>query len=80
MTPELLLGQTDELEEVAAASIVGRAAQLKEAGFEMITDIFGIDWLEYTRHQGKRFSVTYCFSRADGSARHHLRAAPSFPR
>lgn len=73
MTPELLLGQTDELEEVAAASIVDRAAQLKEAGFEMITDIFGIDWLYYPRHQGKRFSVTYCFSRADGSARHHLR-------
>jgi NADH-quinone oxidoreductase subunit C len=31
----------------------------KDAGFEMISDIFGIDYLEYPGHQGKRFTVAY---------------------
>ncbi len=73
MTAELLLTATDRLEEVTAADIVHRAAQLKDDGFEMLSDIFGIDWLAYPRHQGKRFSVTYAFTKVDGSARHYLR-------
>jgi NADH-quinone oxidoreductase subunit C len=31
----------------------------KEAGFDMLSDIFGIDYLEYPGHQGKRFTVAY---------------------
>ena len=31
----------------------------KDAGFDMISDVFGIDYLEYPGHQGKRFTVAY---------------------
>ena len=31
----------------------------KEQGFEMISDIFGIDYLTYPGHQGERFTVVY---------------------
>lgn len=40
-------------------TIVAVIAQVKAAGFEMISDIFGIDYLEYPRHQGTRFTVVY---------------------
>lgn len=40
-------------------TIVPVIAQVKAAGFEMISDIFGIDYLEYPRHQGTRFTVVY---------------------
>jgi len=73
MTAELLLSASDRLEEVDASAIVDMAARLKADGFAMLTDIFGIDWLEYPRHQGKRFSVTYAFTRPDGSRKHYLR-------
>ncbi|MCA9836758.1 MAG: NADH-quinone oxidoreductase subunit C [Trueperaceae bacterium] len=31
----------------------------KDAGFNMISDVFGLDYLSYPGHQGKRFSVAY---------------------
>ncbi len=40
----------------ALMAAIGRA---REAGFEMISDIFGIDYLDYPGHQGERLSVTY---------------------
>ena len=40
-------------------AVVGAVGAAKEAGFEMISDVFGIDYLEYPGHQGKRFTVAY---------------------
>jgi NADH-quinone oxidoreductase subunit C len=39
--------------------IVSAVKAAKDAGFEMISDIFGLDYLEYPGHQGKRFTVAY---------------------
>lgn len=39
--------------------LVDAVKAAKEAGFEMISDVFGIDYLEYPGHQGKRFTVAY---------------------
>jgi NADH-quinone oxidoreductase subunit C len=39
--------------------IVPAVTAAKEAGFEMIADVFGIDYQEYPGHQGKRFTVAY---------------------
>lgn len=44
---------------VDSSHIVEAVKLAKEAGFEMISDIFGIDYLQYPQHQGKRFSVAY---------------------
>lgn len=49
-----MVSVTVDHEQIVAAL---RAA--KDAGFNMISDIFGIDYLTYPRHQGKRFSVVY---------------------
>ena len=40
-------------------AVVDAVSAAKDAGFEMISDIFGIDYLEYPGHQGKRFAVAY---------------------
>lgn len=34
-------------------------AYAREAGFDLLSDVFGIDWLRYPGHSGPRFSVTY---------------------
>jgi NADH-quinone oxidoreductase subunit C len=39
--------------------IVNAVKAAKEAGFEMISDVFGLDYLEYPGHQGKRFTIAY---------------------
>jgi len=44
---------------VGRDEIVDAVRAAKEAGFEMISDVFGIDYLAYPGHQGKRFSVAY---------------------
>lgn len=44
---------------VDSEHIVAAIKTAKDAGFEMISDIFGIDYLKYPQHQGKRFSVAY---------------------
>jgi NADH-quinone oxidoreductase subunit C len=31
----------------------------KEAGFDLLSDVLGIDWLTFPRHSGPRFSVVY---------------------
>ena len=44
---------------VEQETIVSSVEAAKEAGFNMISDIFGIDYLEYPGHQGKRFTAAY---------------------
>lgn len=44
---------------VDSEHIVAAIKMAKDAGFEMLSDIFGIDYLQYPQHQGKRFSVAY---------------------
>jgi NADH-quinone oxidoreductase subunit C len=39
--------------------IVDAVKMAKDVGFEMISDVFGIDYLTYPGHQGKRFTVAY---------------------
>lgn len=73
MTVELLLGAQDALFEIAAEELVAAVADAKADGYLLLSDIFGIDWLAYPRHQGKRFSVTYAMTRPDGSNRRYLR-------
>lgn len=73
MNPELLLAGQDGFMVVEPDEVVTSLAEARLMGFELIVDIFGIDWLEYPRHQGKRFSVTWVLTKIDGSARRHLR-------
>lgn len=57
-------GKPGEFKEMVSVtvkkeSIVDSVEAAKNAGFNMISDIFGIDYLEYPGHQGKRFTVAY---------------------
>ncbi|MDZ7800915.1 MAG: NADH-quinone oxidoreductase subunit C [Trueperaceae bacterium] len=42
-----------------AARITESVRHAKTAGFEQISDVMGIDWLDYPGHQGPRFTVVY---------------------
>ena len=44
---------------VAVDELVSAVTEAKKQGFEMLSDVFGIDYLSYPGHQGKRFSVAY---------------------
>ncbi len=44
---------------VSKATLVDAVSEAKTQGFEMISDIFGIDYLSYPGHQGERFTVVY---------------------
>lgn len=44
---------------VTRTELVRALSEAKRLGFEMLSDVFGIDYLTYPRHQGKRFSVAY---------------------
>src|SRR5699024_9909920 len=61
------------LTEVEADTVVAEIEAARTEGFEMLSDIFGIDWLTYPRHRGPRFSVTWSLTKADGSARRYFR-------
>lgn len=51
------------------------AAKLaKECGF-MIMDVFGLDWLTYRGHRGKRFTVSYNLYHLESNSRLFLRVA-----
>lgn len=57
-------GKPGEFKEMVSVTvdketIVDSVEAAKNAGFSMISDIFGIDYLEYPGHQGKRFTVAY---------------------
>lgn len=45
----------------------------KDAGFVQLSDIFGIDWLEYPGHQGERFTVVYNLYHLDAGERLFVR-------
>ncbi len=44
---------------VAKKQLVEAVRVAKDAGFEMLSDIFGIDYLDFPGHQGQRFTVAY---------------------
>lgn len=44
---------------IAISSLFESVKLAKEAGFNMLSDIFGIDYLHYPGHQAKRFTVAY---------------------
>lgn len=58
---------------VTRDAIVDAVGTAKEAGFNMISDIFGIDYLEYPGHQGKRFTVAYNLYSVDANERIYIR-------
>jgi len=64
-------GQVNVTVPVASLTEALRAA--KDAGFGMIADVFGIDYLTYPGHQGKRFTVAYNLHTLDGRERVFLR-------
>jgi len=39
--------------------IQGAVRRCREAGFEQLSDVMAIDWLEYPGHEGPRFTVVY---------------------
>ncbi len=41
------------------AAIHQAAATAREHGFDLLLDVFAIDWLTYPGHRGPRFSVSY---------------------
>ena len=53
--------------------IVEAVTVAKESGFAMISDVFGIDYLTYPGHQGKRFTVAYNMRNPDGNGRLFIR-------
>jgi len=55
------------------ASIVEAVEQAKNGGFPLIADVFGIDYLTYPGHQGRRFTVAYNLRNLEGTERVFLR-------
>ncbi len=55
------------------AVIVEAVGEAKNAGFRLIADVFGIDYLTYPGHQGKRFTVAYNLRNVEGTERVFLR-------
>lgn len=80
-TAELLVEQGGERREflgkvditVSHSQVVAAVQLAKEQGFSLLSDIFGIDYLEYPRHQGERFAVLYNLASLDGAARIFIR-------
>ncbi len=54
-------------------NVVSSVEAAKEAGFNMISDIFGIDYLDYPGHQGKRFTVAYNLYSIEANERVYIR-------
>jgi len=58
---------------VPKAATVEAVEHAKNGGFPMLSDVFGIDYLTYPGHQGKRFTVAYSLRNLDGTDRVFLR-------
>jgi NADH-quinone oxidoreductase subunit C len=58
---------------VGRNQLVAAVELARQHGFVLLSDIFGIDWLEYPRHQGERFTVVYNLAGIDGTARIFIR-------
>lgn len=54
-------------------SVPEAVAAAREAGFDLLSDVFAIDWLRYPDHIGPRFSVTYNLYSIDHGERLFLR-------
>jgi len=54
-------------------TIVEAVTRAREAGFDLLSDVFGIDWLRYPGHQGARFSILYNLYAIDAGERLFLR-------
>jgi NADH-quinone oxidoreductase subunit C len=54
-------------------AIVEAVERVRAAGFDHLSDVFGIDWLRYPGHQGPRFSVMYSLYSIDHGERLFLR-------
>lgn len=58
---------------VPKEAIVEALRRVRDAGYEMLTDVHGMDYLTYPGHQGKRFSVVYDVHDLSGAERLFLR-------
>lgn len=58
---------------LAKGELLNGLAAAKEAGMVMLTDIFGVDYLEYPKHRGKRFAVVYSVHDLMGADRVFIR-------
>jgi NADH-quinone oxidoreductase subunit C len=58
---------------VPKALIVEALEHAKNGGFPLIVDVFGIDYLSYPGHQGKRFTVAYNLRNLEGTERVFVR-------
>jgi NADH-quinone oxidoreductase subunit C len=58
---------------VPAESVTTAVESAKTAGFDLLSDVFGIDWLNYPRHHGPRFSVLYNLYGIEANERVFLR-------
>jgi NADH-quinone oxidoreductase subunit C len=70
-TSSEFLGQTSLT--VIRSQVVASVEYARKLGFVLLSDIFGIDYLEYPRHQGERFAVVYNLASIDGTARIFIR-------
>ncbi len=58
---------------IGKAHIIEALTAARGAGLELLSDIFGIDYLTYPGHRGKRFAVVYNVHDLHGAARLFLR-------
>ncbi len=58
---------------VEKPQLIAALESLKQHGYLMLTDVFGIDYLSYPRHRGKRFTVAYNVHDISGANRLFLR-------
>ena len=58
---------------VEADRLIEVLGACKDAGLLMVSDIFGIDYLEYPHHDGKRFSVLYNLHDIAATSRVYIR-------
>ncbi len=60
---------------IAKEDLVESVQAAKESGFEMLSDVFGIDYLNYPNHQDKRFAVAYNLYSVSQNERIFIRVA-----
>ncbi len=71
-------GQRSDFKEIITVTIakprlLEALEACKGAGLEMLSDIFGMDYLKYPGHQGKRFAVLYNLHDVTGVGRLFLK-------
>jgi NADH-quinone oxidoreductase subunit C len=58
---------------MARARVHDAVAAVKEAGFDLLSDVLAVDWLQFPRHSGPRFSVFYNLYSIEGNERVFVR-------